>query len=543
MLIWFPLSHSSRFSVPSPSSPLLASHANCLPVGTRVSDFEIVGLIGEGGFGIVYLAKDTSLDRIVALKEFMPSSFAGRIDGIQVAVRSANNRATFDAGLKSFINEAKMLARFAHPALVEVFRFWEGNGTAYMAMRMYRGETLRQVLTRGGDPFNEERIAQIMGPIFDALEMLHREQVFHRDIAPDNIMLTDARSVLLDFGSARRIIGDGTQALTTVLKPGYAPIEQYSDDGTMKQGAWTDVYALGGVLYHLATGKTPMQAVSRMISDPMQSVSDMTGERFSPNFSQAVAKAMSVHVENRFQTVTEFRQALGWNVVQAQVVTLPPPQVWLEPKPSENADEKTGQRTGDKGGQPAAGNMAAAVAPAGTAAIAATAGATALADPIIKGERSMPPRVVASSSRMPMMAGVAVAVIAAIAAAIFFSRGGGIPPVAPAQGQAPPTATLPTTLPSPPPGKTTPDQPTTATAPAAAATPAAPVGEGWVRFDITPRGRIDIDGITKGLSTAVKEVKLPVGMHTIEISNGQAAPLKRTIEVKRDETITISHTF
>ncbi|MBC7711413.1 MAG: serine/threonine protein kinase, partial [Rhizobacter sp.] len=252
----------------SSPSTLLATHANCLATGTQVSDFEIIGLIGEGGFGIVYLARDTSLDRIVALKEFMPAAFAGRIDGVRVAVRAANHRATFDAGLKSFINESKMLAKFAHPALVEVFRFWEGNGTAYMAMRLYRGETLRQVLSKGSDDFTEDRIAQVMGPIFDALEMLHREQVFHRDIAPDNIILSEGRSVLLDFGSARKIIGDATQALTTVLKPGYAPLEQYSDDGTMKQGAWTDVYALGGVLYHLATGKVPLQAVSRMMSDP-----------------------------------------------------------------------------------------------------------------------------------------------------------------------------------------------------------------------------------------------------------------------------------
>ena len=316
----------------SPSSQLLATHANCLPVGTRVADFEIIGLIGEGGFGIVYLAKDTSLDRVVALKEFMPAAFAGRIDGIRVAVRAANHKATFDAGLKSFINEAKMLAKFAHPALVEVFRFWEGNGTAYMAMRLYKGETLRQVLAKGTEDFTEERIAQVMGPIFDALEMLHREQVFHRDIAPDNIMLADGRSVLLDFGSARKIIGDATQALTTVLKPGYAPVEQYSDDGTMKQGAWTDVYALGGVLYHLATGKPPLQAVSRMLSDPMQTINQVTGDKFSIGFSQAVSKAMAVHIDNRFQTVTAFREALGWNVgLQPRVVTLPNPQVWLEP--------------------------------------------------------------------------------------------------------------------------------------------------------------------------------------------------------------------
>ena len=526
MLLSFPLQYSLRLRVSSSSSPLLATHANCLPVGTRISDFEIIGLVGEGGFGIVYLAKDTSLDRIVALKEFMPSSFAGRIDGVQVAVRSANNRATFDAGLKSFINEAKMLARFAHPALVEVFRFWEGNGTAYMAMRMYRGETLRQVLSAGGEPFTEERIAQIMGPVFEALEMLHREQVFHRDIAPDNIMLADGRSVLLDFGSARKIIGDGTQALTTVLKPGYAPIEQYSDDGTMKQGAWTDVYALGGVLYHLATGKVPMQAVSRMMSDPMKSVADLTESRFSPNFSQAVAKAMSVHVENRFQTVTEFRKALGWNVMQAQVVTLPPPQVWLEPGAasdlSAEALSKTGPRTIDGNAEQSSGTSA------------AKAVVAVPTDPIIKGERSMPPRPVATGSRTQLIAAVAVAAVAAIGAAIWFSRGGTPPPIALTPAPAPPVAVEPKPEAPSAPLKFGRDE---------SAAPPAPVGEGVVKFDIKPRSRIDIDGITKGLSSAVKEVKLSAGTHTIEIFNGQAPPVKRTIEVKRDETVTISHTF
>ena len=509
----------------SSSSPLLATHANCLPVGTRISDFEIIGLVGEGGFGIVYLAKDTSLDRVVALKEFMPSSFAGRVDGIRVAVRSANNQSTFDAGLKSFINEAKMLARFAHPALVEVFRFWEGNGTAYMAMRMYRGETLRQVLNRGGETFPEERIAQIMSPILEALEMLHREQVFHRDIAPDNIMLAEGRSVLLDFGSARRIIGDGTQALTTVLKPGYAPIEQYSDDGTMKQGAWTDVYALGGVIYHLATGKVPMQAVSRMMSDPMQSIADATGGRFSQGFSQAVSKAMNVHVDNRFQTITEFRKALGWNIVQAQVVTLPPPQVWLEPDAVAAAAAKAGSAAAARGVEPATGKVAA------TAAVKPSA-----IDPIVRGERSTPQRPPEKSSRTPMIVGIAVAAVVAVGAAIWLGRGSGPAAVPQATSPVLPTPSTPTADAPPSAAKVEPAVPLVTT-------PTAVAGEGIVKFDIKPRGRIDIDGITKGLSPPVKELKLSVGTHIVEIFNGQDAPVKRTIEVKRDESITVSHTF
>jgi len=320
--------------VTNPSSQLLATHTNCLPVGARVSEFEILGLIGEGSFGIVYLAVDTSLERVVALKEFMPSAFAGRVDGVRVAVRSANHQPTFDAALRGFIKEAKILASFSHSALLEVFRFWEGNGTAYIAMRLYRGETLRQAISKDKSKFDEDTIAQIMGPIMDAIEMLHREQVFHRDIAPDNIMLANGQSVLLDFGSARRVIGDATQALTTILKPGYSPLEQYSDDGTMRQGAWTDVYALGGVLYHLATGKVPPQAVSRLLADPLQSVNQVTNNAFSDAFSSAVTKALSVYVENRFQTVVEFREALGWSVAaQPRTVTLSTVQIEAESAP------------------------------------------------------------------------------------------------------------------------------------------------------------------------------------------------------------------
>lgn len=508
----------------SPSN-LLATHANCLAIGTRVSDFEIIGLIGEGGFGIVYLAKDVTLDRIVALKEFMPAAFAGRIDGVHVAVRAANHRAMFDAGLKSFINESKMLAKFAHPALVEVFRFWEGNGTGYMAMRLYRGETLRQVLAKGEENFTEERIAQIMGPIFDALEMLHREQVFHRDIAPDNIILSEGRSVLLDFGSARKIIGDATQALTTVLKPGYAPLEQYSDDGTMKQGSWTDVYALGGVLYHLATGKTPLQAVSRMMSDPLQTVNQMTGDKFSTSFSQAVSKAMMVHIDNRFQTVTEFREALGWNVgLQPRVVTLPnPPRVWLEP---DNA-VKTGPAAvvvSEHGVNVTANRV-------GTA--PAIAGSANSAEPVIRGERAATPRSAEPSSNKSMLIVAAVAGLAVIGGVAFWQMNG----KRVESGVAPGAVPAPSVAPAAP-------QPTP-TKPAAEVVVAPPVTatDGLVKFDIKPRGRIDIDGVTRGFSPPLTERRMSVGTHTIEIFNPPAAPVTRTIEVTENVPVTVSHTF
>jgi hypothetical protein len=496
-----------------------------LAIGSRVSDFEIIGLIGEGGFGIVYLAKDVTLDRVVALKEFMPAAFAGRIDGVHVAVRAANHRAMFDAGLKSFINESKMLAKFAHPALVEVFRFWEGNGTGYMAMRLYRGETLRQVLAKGEENFTEERIAQIMGPIFDALEMLHREQVFHRDIAPDNIMLSDGRSVLLDFGSARKIIGDATQALTTVLKPGYAPLEQYSDDGTMKQGSWTDVYALGGVLYHLATGKTPLQAVSRMLSDPLQTVNQMTGDKFSTNFSQAVSKAMMVHVDNRFQTVTEFREALGWNVgLQPRVITLPnPPRVWLEPeiapKTGPAAEVVTGQNVG------AAANRAT-TAPATPIELVAT-------EPVIRGERAATPRTTVPGSNKSTMIIAAIAGLAVVGGVAVWQMKG-----KPAEAVVAPVAVL-APIVTPPAPEPTPIKPTAEVVGA----PPAEAAEGIVKFDIRPRSRVDIDGITRGSPAPSTEFRLPVGTHTVDIISPSSVKISRTIEVTENAPVTVSHTF
>lgn len=519
----------------STSSPLLATHANCLPIGSRVAEFEIVGLIGEGGFGIVYQARDTSLDRIVALKEFMPAVFAGRVDGVRVAVRAANHQATFEAGLKSFINEAKMLAKFAHPALVEVFRFWEGNGTAYMAMRLYKGETLRQVLATGTQTFSEQRIAEVMAPIFDALEMLHREQVFHRDIAPDNIMLADGRSVLLDFGSARRLIGDATQALTTVLKPGYAPVEQYSDDGSMRQGAWTDVYALGGVLYHLATGKPPLQAVSRILSDPLQTVNQVTGDKFSEAFSEAVKKALNVHIDQRFQTVREFRDALGWNVTaMQQVVTVPTTQVWLDPDTKKDKLE-----------------AAKALASASTGATVASA---AESEPIVVGEAS--PRTAGGEKKAGRSgiyaAGAAVAVLA-VAAAVWMGRGGSAPATeSTPPASLPPVAKSATDAPRPSgaegaaTGKTSATATNTAPVAPSPAPPvvAPPTGEGKVTFDIKPaRGRIDIDGIAKGTVMALSEVTLPAGKHTIEIINPPGPPVVREIDVLPNKTITVSHRF
>ena len=283
-----------------------------LPLGYRLGEFELTGLIGVGGFGIVYLAYDHSLERRVALKEYMPTSLAHRTGGKQVSVKAERFAETFTIGMRSFVNEAKLLAQFDHPALVKVYRFWESNGTAYMAMPFYEGSTLRQKLREMSAPPDEAWLKKLLAPLMDALEVIHREQCYHRDIAPDNIMLLkDGRPLLLDFGAARRVIGDMTQALTVILKPGYAPVEQYAEVPGLKQGAFTDVYALAAVLYNAILGKTPPASVGRMISDTMEPIATAAAGRYSESFLWGIDQSLAVRPEARPQSMAEMRALLG----------------------------------------------------------------------------------------------------------------------------------------------------------------------------------------------------------------------------------------
>jgi serine/threonine protein kinase len=294
-----------------------------LPVGTHLRDYEITGLIGEGGFGIVYLAWDHSLQRKVAIKEYMPASMASRVAGSSaIVVKSDRHLDTFKAGLKSFVNEARLLARFDHASLVKVYRYWEENGTAYMAMPFYEGPTLKTALAELGHVPSEAELRGWLTPLLDALTVMHAAQCFHRDIAPDNILLTATGPLLLDFGAARRVIGDMTHALTVVLKPGYAPIEQYGDVASMTQGAWTDIYALACVVYYAITGKTPMSSVERLMDDRLQPIAVEAAGRYGDGFLRAIDAALAVRPQDRPQNEAQFRALLD---VDLPAVAPPPP--------------------------------------------------------------------------------------------------------------------------------------------------------------------------------------------------------------------------
>ncbi len=313
-----------------PASPpgIYPQTPSALPPGTRLGEFELLRVIGVGGFGIVYLALDHDLEREVAVKEYMPASLAGRTETLHVSLRSQSDADTFALGLRSFVNEARLLARFDHPSLLKVHRYWEANGTAYMAMPVMRGRTVKEVRQEMAVPPDEAWLRALLDPLLGAIERLHAEGVYHRDIAPDNIQIEpDGHPVLLDFGAARRVISDKSQTLTAILKPAYAPIEQYAEAGSVKQGPWTDIYALGATLHYLLLLRPPPPATARTVHDDAVPLAGMQLPGCSQNFLQIVDWMLAPRPSDRPQSVAALRQALDGR-------TLPPRRRAAELQPA-----------------------------------------------------------------------------------------------------------------------------------------------------------------------------------------------------------------
>jgi len=307
---------SESKNAPRSATPSPEDGSDALPFGTRLAEFEIRQVLGAGGFGIVYRAWDEALQRDVALKEYMPVSLAGRGAGERVTLRSRTNEEDFALGLQSFVNEARLLARFDQPALVKVLRFWEANGTAYMAMPLYKGRNLRQLrkeMTPG--TLDDAWIRALIEPLLGALEVMHDAAVYHRDIAPDNILwCDDNRPVLLDFGAARLVLSDRTQNVTAILKPQFAPIEQYAETQSMRQGPWTDLYALAGTCYFMLTGRAPLPATARVMGDELEPLARLAPRGCSPRLLQILDWAMAVRPQDRPQSVAQLRDALAGRI-------------------------------------------------------------------------------------------------------------------------------------------------------------------------------------------------------------------------------------
>lgn len=284
----------------------MARVSNALPAGFELEGYRLVDVLGSGGFGITYSAVESLTGRKVAIKEFMPHGVAVRdTNGVAVRVDDAPEAANYEYGVSSFRREAQTLVTFRHPNIVSVLRYFEANNTAYLVMEHEEGHSLSKLIY-GRDVMSEAQLRSLLMPILDGLEAVHNAGFLHRDLKPDNIYVRqDGSPVLIDFGSARQAISEKTRSLTTVLTPGYAPLEQYSSHGN--QGPWTDIYALAACLYLAVTGKRPIDSPARVGNDPVKPASDLAAGKFTHYLLAAIDAGLGVLESERPRSIAEFR--------------------------------------------------------------------------------------------------------------------------------------------------------------------------------------------------------------------------------------------
>jgi serine/threonine protein kinase len=279
-----------------------------LPSGTRVQNYELISVLGHGGFGITYFARDTTLGRDVAVKEYLPASLAIRQDGTTVIPRSTQLAGDFRWGRERFLDEARILATLEGvPSIVRVYDFLEANGTAYMVMGLARGETLEQRLKRDKS-LSPATVEHLLERLLDGLEEVHKAGFLHRDIKPANIIL-DGRDnpTLIDFGASRAAMADRSATLTAVFTPRYAAAEQLTSD---KQGPWTDIYGLSATLYHAILGAPPPSSLERALDDIYRPLVELSPPGFSPGVLRGLDAGLAVRARDRPQSIALWRSLL-----------------------------------------------------------------------------------------------------------------------------------------------------------------------------------------------------------------------------------------
>jgi serine/threonine protein kinase len=301
---------------------------SALPPGTRLQGglYTVGKVLGQGGFGITYLGSDSRTRRAVAIKEFFPFGSARR--GLDVHPSGALPAGEFESTRAKFLDEARILARFKHPGIVDVYGSFDENNTAYMPMEFLRGRSLMKLLEERGSVDEREAIGYITR-VGEALAVVHAANMLHRDLKPDNVMLADdGRVVLIDFGNARTFAAGKTGRMTTMVTPGYAPLEQYGQH--VRFGPYTDVYALAATLYHLLTGHMPTDATDRATGAVLSSPRELNA-RVSPAVSEAVMWGMEIRIDRRPQTAAAFVEALR---AALPAPPAPAPEFrWPEPDP------------------------------------------------------------------------------------------------------------------------------------------------------------------------------------------------------------------
>jgi serine/threonine protein kinase len=291
-----------------------------LHAGQTIGRYEIVSVLGQGGFGITYRARDIQLGREVAIKEYLPSALAVRQDGATVLPRTTKMADDFGWGRDRFVTEGRTLATLHRvPAIVHVFDFLEANGTAYIVMELLSGETLEDRLKRQGT-LTPDELDRILWPLLDGLEQVHSAGFLHRDIKPANILLdAQGNPTLIDFGAAREAMVGRTSAMTAIFTPGYAAAEQMT---SAKQGPWTDIYGLAATLYHAIAGKTPPSAFDRMLDDGYEPLARLNPKGFAPGLLAGIDAGLAVAARDRPQSIAGWRPILGMAAAPAADATV-----------------------------------------------------------------------------------------------------------------------------------------------------------------------------------------------------------------------------
>lgn len=276
-----------------------------LPVGTTVNSFHISSVLGQGGFGITYRAQHERLKREVALKELLPVDIAMRRQDQTIGPLSSEYEQHFEDAVKSFLEEAQILAQFNHDNIIDVFDCFEANGTAYMATTFKEGQDLATWLKKRDSLPDEQTALDIILPVLSGLQEVHEGGLLHRDIKPANLYICDSGQILLlDFGAARQSISSKSRPITSIVTPGYAPFEQYYEDGN--QGPWSDIYAMGATIHRFITGKKPPDAPGRERKDTYVPVSESCSGRYSKSFLAAVDRSLRIKESARPQSVAEW---------------------------------------------------------------------------------------------------------------------------------------------------------------------------------------------------------------------------------------------
>ena len=372
-----------------------------LRAGSILNGRYIVGrVLGQGGFGITYLAQDYQTKGLVAIKEYLPTEFAGRTTGTYaVQVYSGDRRENFEYGKEQFLAEAKTLAEFiGNDHIVRIYSYFEEYGTAYLAMEYIDGESLDKYMSHHGGRLSVEKANELLVPVMEALDWVHSKGIVHRDIAPDNIIVTkDGRAKLIDFGAARYSTGEKSKSLDVILKHGFAPKEQYVRRG--RQGPFTDVYAMAATYYYAITGKIPPDAIERMDEDELIPPTTL-GVKMSKTAEDALLKGLEVSASERYQRMGELAEGLGAKPVRqapeqpaARSFDFSRPEAApaaARPKPAAQADERSFSKGRAYEAGRFEGSDSTGAAPAAAPASETPAGAQKSAAPAA--EKSAPPK-------------------------------------------------------------------------------------------------------------------------------------------------------